>query len=150
MNGEESLERGLRRGVALWRIEDELDWQENQGPRWAEYGVRTQRGPAPTLKGVTDMRNETELAEVGRQYAAAYAAHYSGRDLPAALQLYMKLMASHPGAREARDSRAQIQNIVNTVVPKQELLDAQIELALAHLEREGPPDAEGVPVSQRA
>ena len=96
------------------------------------------------------MRNDTRLTEAGRKYAAAYAAHYSGRDLPAALQLYMKLMASHPGAREATDSRAQIQNIVNAVVPKQELLDAQIELALAHLEHEGPPVAKRVPVSQRA
>ena len=91
------------------------------------------------------MRNDTRLTEAGRQYAAAYAAHYSGRDLPAALQLYMKLMASHPGAREATDSRAQIQNIVNTVVPRQKLLDAHIELALAHLEHKEPPDAGLVP-----
>ena len=92
------------------------------------------------------MRNNTRLTKAGRQYAAAYAAHYAGRDLPAALQLYMKLLASHPGAQEAAYSRAQIQNIVNTVVPKQELLDAQIELALAHLECQGPPDAGRIPV----
>ena len=29
MNGKELLERGLQSGVPLWRIEDELDWQEN-------------------------------------------------------------------------------------------------------------------------
>jgi hypothetical protein len=46
MNGTELLERGLRRGIALWRIEDELDWQENHGPRWAKYEVRKQRKPA--------------------------------------------------------------------------------------------------------
>jgi hypothetical protein len=45
LNGKELLERGLRRGIALWRIEDESDWQEQQGPRWAEYGVRKQREP---------------------------------------------------------------------------------------------------------
>ncbi len=41
-------------------------------------------------------------------------------------------MASHPDDPEAGYSRMQIQNIVNTVVPKQELLDAQIELAVSH------------------
>ena len=71
--------------------------------------------------------------EAGRQYAAAYAAHYTGRDLPGALQLYVKLLASHPGAQEAGYSRMQVQNIVNAVVPQQELLGAQVELALAHL-----------------
>jgi len=146
MNGEELLEQGLRRGIALWRIEDELDWQENQGPRRAAYDVRKERGPATTLEGVTDMRNETELAEAGRQYAAAYAAHYTGRDLPVALQLYRKVMSSHPGAQEADYSRMQVQNIVNAVVPKQELLDAQVELALAHFEHGGPTDAGRIPV----
>jgi hypothetical protein len=38
------------------------------------------------------------------------------------------------GAPEAGYSRTQVQNIVNAVVPKQELLDAQMELALARLE----------------
>ncbi|MBN2293594.1 MAG: hypothetical protein JXM70_14285 [Pirellulales bacterium] len=78
------------------------------------------------------MKNNIELAESGQQYAAAYAAHYTGRDLPRALQLYREVMASHPGTREEGYARSQIQNIVNSVVPKQELLDAQIELAVAH------------------
>jgi hypothetical protein len=81
------------------------------------------------------MRNETVPTEASRQYTAAYAAHYSGRDLPVALQLYKKLMASHPTAQEAGYSRTQVQNIVNAVVPKQELLDAQMELVLVHFER---------------
>jgi len=83
------------------------------------------------------MRNETTLTEATdarQQYAAAYAAHYTSRDIPAALQLYVKLMAAHPDAQEARYSGAQIQNIVHAVVPKQEILDAQIKLARAHLE----------------
>ena len=96
------------------------------------------------------MRNEFELTEAGRQYAAAYAAHYTGRDLPAALQLYLKVLASHPSAPEADYSRTQVRNIVNTVVPKQELLDAEIELAVAHFERDGPPDATRIPVRQLA
>ena len=83
------------------------------------------------------MRNEIELTEQGRQYAAASAAHYVDRDLPLALQLYKKLMASHASADEASYSRMQIQNIVNAIVPKQTLLDAQMDLALTHLERAG-------------
>jgi hypothetical protein len=35
MNGRELLERGLKLGIPLRRIEEELDWQENQGFRMA-------------------------------------------------------------------------------------------------------------------
>jgi hypothetical protein len=59
-------------------------------------------------------------------------------------------MASHPGTQEAGYSRAQVQNIINTVVPEQELLDAQVELAVAHFEHEGPPDARRIPVKSLA
>ncbi len=82
------------------------------------------------------MRTNTELTETGRQYAAAYATHYTNRDLPMALQLYREVMASHPGDPEAAYSRTQIQNIINSVVPPQELLDAHIELAVAHFRHE--------------
>ncbi len=44
MNGKEVLERGLRHGIPLWRIEDELDWRENQS-RWTEDDAREQRAP---------------------------------------------------------------------------------------------------------
>jgi hypothetical protein len=64
------------------------------------------------------MRNKTEPTEAGRQYAAAYAAHYTTQNAALALQLYRKLMASHANADEARYSRMQIQNIVNAVIPK--------------------------------
>ena len=64
--------------------------------------------------------------------AAASAVHYSQRDLPTALGLYRKLMASHAVHRRSRlHSRAQIRNIVGVIVSEQELLDAGI--ALAHL-----------------
>jgi hypothetical protein len=79
------------------------------------------------------MGNATQPTEASRQYAAAYAAHYQGRDLPTALQLYTQVRASHPEAPEAGYSRTQIQNIVKTVVPDQESLAAHIELALVHL-----------------
>lgn len=80
------------------------------------------------------MSDDGAVTEAAREYAAAYAAHYSSRDLRMALQLYKKLIASHASAREAGFSRVQIQNIVNAVVPKYELLDAQAELVLARLE----------------
>ena len=73
-----------------------------------------------------------------------------GRDLPSGMRLDKQVMASHPGAKEADYARMQVQNIVNAVVPKQELLDAQIELARAHLEHDGPPDAGRVSVGPLA
>ena len=81
------------------------------------------------------MSDTSARTEAARAYAVAYAAHYSERDLAKALQLYMDLIVSHASAQEAGYSRAQIQNIVNTLVPAQELLDAQLELALAHVEQ---------------
>ena len=30
MNGKEAIERALRLGIPLWRIEEELDWQDQQ------------------------------------------------------------------------------------------------------------------------
>ena len=80
------------------------------------------------------MKNKTELAEANRQYAAAYAAHYTEQDLPSVMRLYQQVAASHPRAREAEYARVQIQNIGNTGVPRKELLDAQMELALTHFE----------------
>ena len=79
------------------------------------------------------MRNTTELTEANRQYATACAAHYTEHNLPAAMRLYKQVMASHPSDPEAEYSRVQIQNIINAVVPRKELLDAQMQLALTHL-----------------
>ena len=80
------------------------------------------------------MSDDGALMEAAREYAAAYAAQYSQRELAVALELYERLITSHPSAREAGYSRTQIQNIANAVVPEQDLLDAQIELVFAHLE----------------
>ena len=89
------------------------------------------------------MRNAIDPTEAGRQtkaarqYAVAYAAHYTERNLPAALRLYVDVIASHPSEQEADFSRSQVQNIVNAVVPKQELFDAQVNLAAAQFAHEG-------------
>jgi hypothetical protein len=79
------------------------------------------------------MKNDTALTEAGKQYAEAYAAHYTTKDLHEALELYKGVMAAHPNTKESEYSRTQIQNIVQSVVPKQKLLDAQVELALTCL-----------------
>ena len=89
------------------------------------------------------MEDQAERAGSCRDYAAAHAAHYSKRNLAGALRLYRDLIASRPNAPEAAYSRAQIRNIVHGVVPEQELLDAQIEQALARLDRREPTAAEG-------
>ena len=83
------------------------------------------------------MRKHIEPTEASRQYAAAYAAHYTERDLPLAFQLYKALMASHPSSQEANYAQMQVQNLINAVVPKQELLDAQIYLLLIHFKSTG-------------
>jgi hypothetical protein len=96
------------------------------------------------------MRNDTALTEAGQQYAAAHAAHYTTKDLHEALELYKSVIAAHPNAPEAGYSRTQIQNIVKGVVPEERLLDAQLELALAHIEHGGPPDVEPAPLTPLA
>lgn len=80
------------------------------------------------------MQNVTELTSAGRQYEAAYAAHYSARELPLALRLYKAILDGHPSAIEAEHSRMQIRNIVNATVPPAELLDAEMDMAHRYLQ----------------
>ena len=93
------------------------------------------------------MRNRTGLTKAGQQYATAYAAHYTTKDLHEALELYKGVMAAYPNTQEAKYSRSQIQNIVNVVVPEQELFDAQVGLALAHFEHGDQPDVRSTAVT---
>ena len=81
------------------------------------------------------MVDHSATGEAARDYAEPYKAHYSRRDLPSAIHLYRKSMASHASSPEAGYSLAQIQNIVNSIVPARDLLDAQAELALTCLEQ---------------
>jgi hypothetical protein len=83
------------------------------------------------------MEKEANQTEAGKKYAEAYAAHYAQRDLPLAFQLYQSVVTSHTSSAEAGYARHQLQNIINDVVPKQELLDAQIRLALDRLDQDG-------------
>ncbi|MEE4164155.1 MAG: hypothetical protein V2I25_16750 [Woeseiaceae bacterium] len=82
-------------------------------------------------------RNDTDSTEVegaGALYAAAYAAHYTAKDLHVAFGLYRSLMSSHPDTPEAGYSRSQIQHIAKAMVSKEKLFDAQVDLALACFE----------------
>ena len=74
------------------------------------------------------MKPDTTSTNASGEYAAAYAAQYREHDWPLAVQLYRKLLAAHPDEREADYAWMQLQNIVRSVVPRRELLDAQLEL----------------------
>jgi len=88
------------------------------------------------------MINNTKLTEAGQQYATAYDAHYTTKDMYKAFKLYGCIIAAHPDTEEAGYSRSQVQNIVNALIPKQKVMDALVELALTHFEQDVPPDVE--------
>lgn len=79
------------------------------------------------------MKKDTRRSEANQLYTAAHQEQYKNKDLSAALAIYRDIVAAHPGSKEAAYARGQIRNIVSKVVPKQELLDAELELALSHL-----------------
>jgi len=89
------------------------------------------------------MSTDNALSSASLDYAEAHATHYKERNLLGALRSYGRVIASYPSAPEAGHSRTQILNIANSVVPAEELLSAQTELALRHLQSEG--DATGSP-----
>lgn len=68
-----------------------------------------------------------------RDYAVAYATHYSDRNLVTALELYQELVTAYPDAREAGYTRTRMAKIVGSVVPQADLLDAQLALAFEDL-----------------
>lgn len=80
------------------------------------------------------MSNDNGPSEAGARYTSAYEAHYTAKNLRAALGLYQALLSDFPEAPEAGYARSQIQNIVHTAVPIKELFDAQAALALTYLE----------------
>jgi hypothetical protein len=94
------------------------------------------------------MINNTKLTEAGQQYATAYDAHYTTKDMYKAFKLYGRIIAAHPDTDEAGYSRSQVQNIVKAVVLKQKVMDALVELALTHFEQDVPPDVEAASESR--
>ena len=85
------------------------------------------------------MKNKNNITVAGQDYKKAYNIHYKIKDLPKAFKLYRGIIADYPNTDEAGYSLSQVKNIVNAVVPKQEVLDALAELTFAHFEQDMPP-----------
>jgi len=86
------------------------------------------------------MKNKNKITVAGQDYEKAYGMHYKTKDLPKAFKLYRGIISDYPGSDEARYSLSQVKNIVNEVVPKQEVMDALVAMTLAHFEQGVPPD----------
>ena len=80
--------------------------------------------------------------EVGRKYSTAYDAQYTTKDIHKAFTLYADIIVAFSDTEEAGYSRSQVQNIVNTVVPKNKIMDSLLELLRIHFEQNVPLDAE--------
>ncbi len=83
------------------------------------------------------MKNTMPSLDAGQKYAAAYAVHYGQKNLGEALALYVDIRASDPESLQAGYAQSQIQNIARAVVPKQDLLDAQVDLVRDCLREHG-------------
>ena len=86
------------------------------------------------------MKNKHKITLEGEDYSKAYDMHYKTKDLPKAFNLYRGVIADYPNTDEAGYSLSQVHNIVNTVVPKQEVMDALVAMTLAHFKQDVPPD----------
>ena len=85
------------------------------------------------------MKNRTKDTAEGKDYTKAHNMHYKTKNLPKAFKLYRGIITDYPRTEEAGYSLSQVKNIVNEVVPKQEVMDALVALALAHFEQDVPP-----------
>ena len=81
------------------------------------------------------MSTNTKQIEAARQYATAYEIHYAHKNMGEAFKLYKEILTAYPDTKEAGYAKSQIQNIVNAVVPKEESLRVQMDLAAAAFER---------------
>jgi hypothetical protein len=86
------------------------------------------------------MKNRNNVTVANQDYTKAHDMHYKTKDLPKAFKLYRGIIADYPETKEAGYSLSQVQNIVNAVVPKQEVMDALVALTLALFEKDVPPD----------
>ena len=71
------------------------------------------------------------LAE--EKYSEAHKLHYGEKCLQPALDLYLAILNDHADSSEAGFALSQIQNIVNSVVPKAELLEAHVKMVKSTL-----------------
>jgi hypothetical protein len=75
-----------------------------------------------------------------RLYAEAYSMHYTDNDLRKAFELYKTIIINCPNTKEAGYAESQIQLIVNKVVPKEERLSLQMDMASARFAALAQPD----------
>ena len=88
------------------------------------------------------MRESILSEEAGQQYAAAYEAHYTTKDIikPSHFMKTLWLHIRIPKRRDIQDPKSQ--NIVNAVVPKKKIMDSLMELARIHFDQNVPLDAD--------
>jgi hypothetical protein len=86
------------------------------------------------------MESRNNIAVADQNYTKAHDMHYKTKDLPEAFKLYRNIIADYPETKEAGYSLSQVQNIMNAVVPKQEVMDAFAALTLGHFEQDLPLD----------
>ena len=96
------------------------------------------------------MKNRNNVTVAGQDYTKAHDMHYKTKDLPRAFKLYRGIIADYPRTDEAGYSLSQVKNIVNDVVPKQEVMDALVALTLTHFEQDVPPDVKSAPEASLA
>jgi hypothetical protein len=87
-----------------------------------------------TRNDLAGNRRGEAVRDIPNLYSAAYEAQYVTKDFRLAIELYRNLLRKKPVSREHGYSRSQIENIVSMLVPMDDLLDAQIQLALTYLD----------------
>ena len=83
---------------------------------------------------MTTMRPHSIPSAASQLYADAYATHYADGNLLGAFRAYENILSLHPESLEADYARTQLRNIAVLVVSPGELLAAQMEHALGHLQ----------------
>ena len=82
------------------------------------------------------MKNRNNITAAGQDYTKAHDMHYKTKDLPKAFNLYRDIIVEYPNTEEAGYSLSQVKNIMNEVVPKQEIMDALVAMTLAHFDQD--------------
>ena len=96
------------------------------------------------------MKNINGVTVADQDYTKAHDMHYKTKDLPKAFKLYRGIIEDYPRTDEAGYSLSQVKNIVNDVVPKQEVMDALVAMTLAHFEQDVVPDVKSSPEASLA